>query len=109
MYRRLVSVSVPFFFFNVQNLAPESQGGGKMVTGTLADMIEAQYHSMGALTEKLSAASVGVQGSGWGWLGYDKVNKRLAIATCANQVRVCLCVFLSERKTKRHQSQCLLL
>eukprot|EP00904_Undaria_pinnatifida_P001204 jgi/Undpi1/11084/HiC_scaffold_30.g13382.m1 len=60
-------------------------GGGKMVTGTLADMIEAQYHSMGALTEKLSAASVGVQGSGWGWLGYDKVNKRLAIATCANQ------------------------
>lgn len=65
-----------------------------MVTGTLADMIEAQYHSMGELTEKMSAASVGVQGSGWGWLGYDKVNKRLAITTCANQVRarVCLCL-----------------
>lgn len=59
-----------------------------MVTGTLADMIEAQYHSMGELTEKMSAASVGVQGSGWGWLGYDKVSKRLAIATCANQVGV---------------------
>lgn len=63
-----------------------------MVTGTLADMIESQYHSMGSLTEKLSAASVGVQGSGWGWLGYDKVNKRLAIATCANQVCVWGCV-----------------
>ena len=63
-----------------------------MVTGTLADMIEAQYHSMGELTEKMSAASVGVQGSGWGWLGYDKVNKRLAIATCANQVCVCVCL-----------------
>lgn len=72
-----------------QNLAPVGKGGGEMVTGTLADMIEAQYHSMGELTEKMSAASVGVQGSGWGWLGYDKVNKRLAIATCANQVCVC--------------------
>lgn len=59
-----------------------------MVTGTLADMIESQYHSMGELMEKMSAAAVGVQGSGWGWLGYDKVNKRLAITTCANQVRV---------------------
>ena len=72
-----------------------------MVTGTLADMIEAQYHSMGSLTEKLSAASVGVQGSGWGWLGYDKVNKRLAIATCANQVRarahICLVICLRNR------------
>eukprot|EP00903_Cladosiphon_okamuranus_P009140 g8733.t1 len=68
-----------------KNLAPIGKGGGEMVTGTLADMIEAQYHSMGELIEKMSAASVGVQGSGWGWLGYDKVNKRLAIATCANQ------------------------
>lgn len=75
-----------FFFHKTQNLAPVGKGGGEMVTGTLADMIEAQYHSMGELTEKMSAASVGVQGSGWGWLGYDKVNKRLAIATCANQV-----------------------
>lgn len=57
-----------------------------MVTGTLADMIEAQYESMGSLAEKLGAAAVGVQGSGWAWLAYDKVNKRLAITTCANQV-----------------------
>ena len=28
---------------------------------------------------------VGVQGSGWGWLGFNNVNKRLQIATCANQ------------------------
>ena len=33
----------------------------------------------------LSTASVGVQGSGWGWLGYNKTTKRLQIATCANQ------------------------
>eukprot|EP00604_Paraphysomonas_vestita_P003492 CAMPEP_0174821374 /NCGR_PEP_ID=MMETSP1107-20130205/7236_1 /TAXON_ID=36770 /ORGANISM="Paraphysomonas vestita, Strain GFlagA" /LENGTH=89 /DNA_ID=CAMNT_0016038319 /DNA_START=448 /DNA_END=717 /DNA_ORIENTATION=- len=33
----------------------------------------------------MSAATVAVQGSGWGWLGYDKTNNRLAITTCANQ------------------------
>lgn len=26
-----------------------------------------------------------VQGSGWGWLGYNKASKALEIATCANQ------------------------
>ena len=57
-----------------------------MVDGSLSKMIEAQYGSVGELTEKLSSATVAVQGSGWGWLGYDKLNKRLAIATCANQV-----------------------
>ncbi|CAM9796638.1 unnamed protein product, partial [Hapterophycus canaliculatus] len=42
-----------------RNLAPVGKGGGEMVTGTLADMIEAQYHSMGELTEKMGAAAVG--------------------------------------------------
>lgn len=37
------------------------------------------------LQDRLSAATIAVQGSGWGWLGYDKLNKRLQIATCANQ------------------------
>ena len=34
---------------------------------------------------KLSAMSVGIQGSGWGWLGYDKLNNKLALATLPNQ------------------------
>merc|ERR1711936_928742 len=29
--------------------------------------------------------TVAVQGSGWGWLGYNKATGRLRIATCANQ------------------------
>lgn len=33
----------------------------------------------------MSAATVAVQGSGWGWLGFDKANNRLAIATSGNQ------------------------
>lgn len=33
----------------------------------------------------MSAAAVAVQGSGWGWLGYDKESGRLRITACANQ------------------------
>ena len=31
-----------------------------------------------------------MQGSGWGWLGYNKAAGKLQIATCANQVSVIL-------------------
>jgi len=37
------------------------------------------------MVTQLSNASVGVQGSGWGWLGYNKQDQRLQIATCSNQ------------------------
>ena len=34
---------------------------------------------------KLSQMTVAVQGSGWGWLGYNKATDTLQLATCANQ------------------------
>ena len=40
---------------------------------------------MQAVQSALTAASVGVQGSGWGWLGYNSTTGRLQIATKANQ------------------------
>jgi Fe-Mn family superoxide dismutase len=48
-------------------------------------MIERDFGSLDALQTKFSASTVAVQGSGWGWLGYDKVTGKLAIATTANQ------------------------
>lgn len=68
-----------------KNLAPPKKGGGEPPSGELAQMINAQYGSFDNFTATMSAAAVGVQGSGWGWLGYDKVNKRLAISTTGNQ------------------------
>lgn len=38
-----------------------------------------------AFKDALSTASAGVQGSGWGWLGYNKKMDRLEITTCQNQ------------------------
>ena len=47
--------------------------------------IQSDFGSLDNLKEKLSASTVAVQGSGWGWLGYNKAAKKLQIATCANQ------------------------
>jgi Fe-Mn family superoxide dismutase len=38
-----------------------------------------------SMQDKLSGSTVAVQGSGWGWLGYNKTANKLQIATCANQ------------------------
>merc|ERR1711912_180220 len=47
--------------------------------------IDRDFGSFDAMKAKLSASTVAVQGSGWGWLGYNKGTGRLEIATCANQ------------------------
>jgi len=67
-----------------QNLAPPSKGGGAPPTGALAAAIDAKFGSLDALKENLTAMTVAVQGSGWGWLGCD-ASGALALATCANQ------------------------
>mmetsp|Transcript_4980 Transcript_4980/g.7554 ORF Transcript_4980/g.7554 Transcript_4980/m.7554 type:complete len:232 (-) Transcript_4980:186-881(-) len=68
-----------------ENLAPVGQGGGELPDGKLKAMIEAQYGSLDNLQAKMSAITVGVQGSGWGWLGYDKSTCTLRLAACPNQ------------------------
>ena len=68
-----------------ENLAPVKEGGGHMPDGDLHDMIKAQYGSLDGLQTQLGAACVAVQGSGWGWLGYDKAGKRLVVTACPNQ------------------------
>ena len=65
------------------NLAPVGHGGAP--TGDLAHALQTEFGSVDGFVEKMSAASVAVQGSGWGWLGLNKANGRLVIATCSNQ------------------------
>lgn len=67
------------------NLAPTKEGGGTPPTGALADAINAQFGSLDNFITQFNAATVAIQGSGWGWLGYNKERKRLEIATCGNQ------------------------
>ncbi|CCM03434.1 uncharacterized protein FIBRA_05567 [Fibroporia radiculosa] len=68
-----------------KNLAPQSQGGGQLSSGALKDAIEADFGSLDELKKKLNAATAAIQGSGWGWLGYNPSTKKLEIVTTANQ------------------------
>jgi len=54
-------------------------------TGPLAEAIKRDFGSFQNMVDKLSAASTTIQGSGWGWLGFNKAYNRLEIAACANQ------------------------
>lgn len=65
-----------------QNLCP---GGSGEPSGALADAIKNDFGSFEAMKNELSASSVAVQGSGWGWLAYNKGLKKLQIVTCPNQ------------------------
>ena len=68
------------------NLAPAGGGGGGAPTGELAAAIDAAFGSFDAFKAEFKAKSVGVQGSGWGWLGYDKANNTVVVETRPNQV-----------------------
>lgn len=67
------------------NLTPQKKGGGDCHAGPLLDAITKEFGSLDAFIEHISAKTVAIQGSGWGWLGYNKAKKRLEIATCENQ------------------------
>uniref|UniRef100_F6PSK1 Superoxide dismutase [Mn], mitochondrial n=2 Tax=Callithrix jacchus TaxID=9483 RepID=F6PSK1_CALJA len=64
------------------NLSPDGGGEPK---GELLEAIKRDFGSFDKFKEKLTAASVGVQGSGWGWLGFNKERGHLQIAACPNQ------------------------
>jgi Fe-Mn family superoxide dismutase len=67
------------------NLSPKNKAEGMAPEGILADAINKEFGSLQTLIEQLSAKAVAIQGSGWGWLGYDKAKDRLTLATCENQ------------------------
>ena len=67
------------------NLAPKNKGGGNPPEGALVSAINQDFGSLDKLIEQLSAKAVAIQGSGWGWLGFNKAKNKLEIATCENQ------------------------
>lgn len=51
----------------------------------LKSAIEAQWKSLDAFKKEMTALTVAVQGSGWGWLGYNKKTQKLQIVAMPNQ------------------------
>jgi Fe-Mn family superoxide dismutase len=65
------------------NLAPEKDAAP--CSGELLDAIKAKWGSLDNFITTFNTTTAAVQGSGWGWLGYNKASKALDIVTCANQ------------------------
>jgi len=71
-----------------KNLAPSAEKGGNggvLKDGPLKEAIVASFGSLENLKKEFNAATLGIQGSGWGWLGLNPTTKRLEIATTPNQ------------------------
>ena len=67
------------------NLAPKKAGGGTPPKGPLAQAINTQFGSLEKFIEKFNAKTAPIQGSGWGWLGFNPETQKLQIAACNNQ------------------------
>jgi len=65
-----------------ENLGPN--GGGKP-TGALAAAIDADFGSFEDFQKHFAAAALGLQGSGWAVLAYDKIGERLVIEQMTDQ------------------------
>lgn len=67
------------------NLAPKGQGGGEGPSGELKAAIDSAFGSVDNFISTFNTTVAPIQGSGWGWLGYNPKNKSVVIATCQNQ------------------------
>ena len=68
-----------------KNLVPVSEGGGKLGDGPLKQALERDFGSIEKFKEKMNTTTASLQGSGWGWLGYNESTGKLEIVTTANQ------------------------
>ncbi|GAA5967253.1 hypothetical protein JCM11641_000490 [Rhodosporidiobolus odoratus] len=69
-----------------ENLAPTSNGGGAFPSsGPLAEQVQKDFGGLEGLKKAVTAAALGIQGSGWAWLGYNPTTKTLEAVSTANQ------------------------
>lgn len=65
-----------------KNLSPN---GGGQPTGELAEAINRDFGSFEAFQAHFNGAALGLQGSGWAVLAYDKIGQRLVIEQMTDQ------------------------
>ncbi|MES1918759.1 hypothetical protein MHBO_000670 [Bonamia ostreae] len=72
-----------------KNLCPVPEGGGNIdyAPNVMAE-IKKKYKSFEIFKKEFNAITVGIHGSGWGWLIYSRKNKELEIKTTQNQEMV---------------------
>ena len=68
-----------------KNLAPTQHGGGQLHPGPLAEAITRDFGSLANLKKEFNTQTAAIQGSGWGWIGYNNKTKKLEFVPTANQ------------------------
>ncbi|EGR33509.1 superoxide dismutase, putative [Ichthyophthirius multifiliis] len=70
-----------------ENLAPSKQGGGQLPESNspLTLAITQKWGSYENFIAEFNKRTASIQGSGWGWLGYDTVSKTLRMFELGNQ------------------------
>ena len=68
-----------------KNLAPAKNGGGQLQDGPLKQAIERDFGSLDNLKTTFNATIATIQGSGWGWLGFNPKNSKLEVVTTKDQ------------------------
>jgi len=73
-----------------ESLAPVGKGGGELPKegSALEKAISKSFGSMDDMITHFSANTGAVQGSGWGWLAYNKTTKEVEFRTTFNQDRL---------------------
>lgn len=64
-----------------KNLTPAKTN----LSNDLKSDISTAFGNFDNFKKEFTTATVAVQGSGWGWLGFNKKTKRVEIAACPNQ------------------------
>lgn len=63
----------------------EFAGGGGQPTGNLMNAIKNDFGSFAKFSNQFTLAASKVEGSGWGWLIYEPMSKRLMVTQMQNQ------------------------
>lgn len=66
-------------------MAPAGAGGGGRPSGELARRIDQDFGSYEQFVAHFKAASGAVEGSGWGWLVFDPISRRLRVLQMEKQ------------------------
>lgn len=71
-------------------MLPPKLGGGEPPTGALAEGINRDFGSFDAFKKQFVAAANAVEGSGWGWLVYDRMSRHLLVQQMEKQQNMLL-------------------
>ncbi|KAI0030571.1 manganese superoxide dismutase [Vararia minispora EC-137] len=75
------------FWKNLAGSAKEGKGNGGVfkADSPLGKAIIGKWGSLDIFIKEFNTATAGIQGSGWGWVGYNPTGKTVEIVTTANQ------------------------